>query len=163
PACPPPSASRATAWRPDARCGSRTGRTPSPPASPAWPRTTRPGARSRARGAARWRKSTGGPRWARVCRRRSPPCSPGGPRMEPSHGQGEHDGDGATLVLWILLAVIAIQTLFPLLSVGLVTNDDLKLANAALDRGARGVASVLWSFTRRDGRLDLAQILSWYV
>jgi len=83
--------------------------------------------------------------------------------MERPDGQGDGDGDGSTGVLWILLAVVAIQTLFPLLSVGLVTNDDLKLANAALDRGARGVASVLWSFTRRDGRLDLAQILSWYV
>jgi hypothetical protein len=83
--------------------------------------------------------------------------------MEAPREQGEDAGDGSTLVLSILLAVVAIQTFFPLLSIGLVTNDDLKLANAALDRGARGVASVLWSFTRRDGRLDLAQLLSWYV
>jgi hypothetical protein len=70
---------------------------------------------------------------------------------------------GAWLVVLALLALIGVQTFFPLLPVGLVTNDDLKLANAARDRGLQGVASVLWAFTRRDGRLDITQILSWYV
>jgi hypothetical protein len=70
---------------------------------------------------------------------------------------------GVSRVLLLLIALIAVQTLFPLLEVGLVTNDDLKLRNAALDRGARGAAAVLWGFTRRDGRLDIVQMLSWYV
>ncbi len=62
-----------------------------------------------------------------------------------------------------LLSLVGIQSLFPLLSVGFVTNDDLKLSNAVLDRGIRGAATVLWSFTRRDGRLDIAQMASWYL
>jgi hypothetical protein len=45
------------------------------------------------------------------------------------------------LTLLALLALIAVQSFFPLLHVGLITNDDLKLGNAALDRGARGVAA----------------------
>jgi hypothetical protein len=68
-----------------------------------------------------------------------------------------------SLVLLAVMALIAIPTFFPLLGVGLVTNDDLKLSASALDRGHRGVAAVLWAFTRRDGRLDIAQMLSWYV
>jgi hypothetical protein len=71
-------------------------------------------------------------------------------------------GRDTSLVLIALLALVAIQTFFPLLYVGSITNDDLKLGNAALDRGLRGVASVLWAFTRRDGRLDITQMLSWY-
>jgi len=68
-----------------------------------------------------------------------------------------------SLILLALLALIALQSLFPLFQVGLVTNDDLMLGNAALDRGLRGVASVLWWFTRHDGRLDMTQVLSWYL
>jgi hypothetical protein len=70
---------------------------------------------------------------------------------------------GAFLLVAGLLGLIALQTFFPLLQVGLITNDDLKLRNAALDHGFPGVASVLWAFTRQHGRLDIAQILSWYL
>jgi hypothetical protein len=62
-----------------------------------------------------------------------------------------------------LLAVIGVVALFPLLQVGFVTNDDLKLSAAVMDRGLVGAAAVLWGFTRRDGRLDIAQMASWYL
>ncbi len=78
------------------------------------------------------------------------------PEHEPRIGSSEAIALG-------LIVFVALVAFWPLLRVGLVTNDDLKLGNAALDRGARGVAAVLWAFTRRDGRLDIAQMLSWYL
>jgi hypothetical protein len=66
-------------------------------------------------------------------------------------------------IILALLSLAAIQTVYPLLGVGLITNDDLKLGNAVLDRGARGAAAMLWGFTRRHGRLDISQMASWYL
>lgn len=66
-------------------------------------------------------------------------------------------------LLLALLALVAVKALFPLLQVGYVTNDDIKLSAASMDRGPLGVAAVLWGFTRRDGRLDIFQMASWYL
>jgi len=61
------------------------------------------------------------------------------------------------------LSIIAIASLFPILHVWIVNNDDIHLANAALGGGFKEVLQGTWHLTASQGRLHLGKMLSMYL
>lgn len=66
---------------------------------------------------------------------------------------------------WILLLlfIVGLVTLFPLIHIRILTNDDLKTSNTVLAGGLPQFISTMWSATLRDGRMHFFKIFNNYL